>query len=321
MIEIKHGPINLNTYYGSKRTHSIQECAFDSVDDVTNHPKNGAVRTAFSSHYGDASFAKRWYGVRSKEELDEAVRTGWPQAREAMLSNLKSIELPESMTRPELARRRRRTKGDFGNEVDIHAVRAGRMDRAWDRTVKVQQEQLGNRLVHLCVKTGSSGTITHDQALWRGAVTLRIYEALVHMGKSVAISVFDMGCGGLVNGGTWMTSCKVKDYGQPLDEGKLAALVTVGFARHYLMEVGAHCGTIDCTTGYGSDTDDYRVIPHAAKEEEERGGTVVLIGNCYSEYQCELVIRKFVKQFTFGEKVEGMTTAEWRASIEAGTYW
>lgn len=319
MIVINHGSQTLNTSRGDRRTSNVQECAFDSVADVQSHPKNGTVYTAFRSM--DHGQLRKWYGVTTKADLDDAVRSGWESARNQMLTNLKSIELPESMTRPELARRRRRTKGDFGNELDIHAVRNGRMDRAWDRTVKVQEETLGNRLVHLCIKTGSAGWISHEQALWRGAVALRIYEALAMMGKSVAISVFDIGFGGLVNGGTWMTSCKVKDYGQPLDEGKLAALVSVGFARHYLMEVGAHCGTVDCTAGFGADSDDYRLIPHAAKEEEQRGGTVVLIGNCYSEYDCERVIKKFVRQFTFGEKVEGMTTAEWRASLEVGTYW
>lgn len=309
--------------FGVKKEAVVQELCFESLGDCIDAkprwPVNGQNWERSGSMFTPG--AREWYGIKTKEKLEAAVLSGWPEVHERVRQLVGEIKLPEALMRPELKRRRKRERGDFGNEVDIHEVNQGRADRAWDRVHQVPVMVHGSKLCHIVAKIGSAGYITADQALWRAAVIIRIYEALVRMGKSVAITVFDVGGGGMMNGDTWLCSCQVKAYGQALDERKLAALSTLGFARWYLMERGVSCMTSEPSSGRGRDVDDNRVIPHSAAEDEAvRGGALVIIGNCYNQREAIEVINKFVRQFTFGETTRGSIQLHDALQAEANSH-
>ena len=99
-------------------------------------------------------------------------------------------------------------------------------------------ETVGNKLVHVNINLGASAGTSCEAGLWRGAAAMRIYDVLMRMGKSVAISGSYCSYEAFDRGGHAMVSCRLKEYGEPLRPDRLAAMVTLGFMRHYLMYRG-----------------------------------------------------------------------------------
>lgn len=239
-----------------------------------------------------------WNGTSSRAELDKYVRDGWPAMERRMLAKLDSIELPAAAQRVEIKRKRRRVKGDFGNEVDIHAIRQGKLDTAWTRTVMEQRETVGNRLVHVVINMAARSTDYFDDALWAGAAVLRIYEALTSMGKSVAITMTSGTHNRYSTGEMSFVSCRVKNYGEPMDTVKLASLVNLGFYRMYLMRHLAACHpTLRRRYDGGMPADTYAVLPWSAQMDKEAGAAVVMIGRCYSESAAKQIVANFMAQY------------------------
>lgn len=148
---------------------------------------------------------------------------------------------------------------------------------------------------------------------------MRIYDVLMRMGKSVAISGSYCSYGAFNNGDHAMVSCRLKEYGEPLRPDRLAGMVTLGFMRHYLMIRGLDSHpTKKAGSGRGYPIDDYQLWTHAAEQDQQHGGAVVSIGHCFDLKQAQDVVDKFIAQYTKDEKVEGMSafeqTKNWRSS-------
>jgi hypothetical protein len=221
---------------------------------------------------------------------------------ERMLGMMAEIELPLGLTKPETVSRRKRRKRDMGNEVDIHEVRQGRLDRAWTRTEKIALPTVGNKLVHIDINLSAAAGVSLEDMLWRGAVVLRIYDALTKMGKSVSISGYyaSYHLWGMDRIG--MVSCKIKDYGEPMSTAKLAAMVHGAFFRTFLMGNGAmQHPEYTADSGRGWPVDDSRLRCSDAEEDEARGGHVVHIGQCFSKHQADEVLSAFIDQYVQGE--------------------
>lgn len=279
----------------------LDEIAFDSVGDLLKNTSRKSEDTAGMS----------WVGTRTLDELDKYVDDGWVDAEKQMNKMLESIAPPPAELRPELNRRRRRVKRDFGNEVDIHAINQGRMDRAWDATVVQEIETVGNKLVHINIMLGASAGVSFEDALWRGAAAMRIYDVLTRMGKSVAISGAYCSYQPMQDGSSAMCSVRLKSYGEPLRTDRLAAMVTVGFMRQYLMMQGLRAHPTKKPKSHrGYPIDDYQLWTHAAEQDQNHGGAVVSIGHCFSQAQAQDVVDKFIKQYTKDEKVEGLSAYE-----------
>lgn len=298
----------MQTSAGTKRVGMIDELAFDSIGDLLSNTRP----------YKSASTSLSWLGVRDVKELDGYVEDGWPEMERRMNAMLKEIRPDPAELRPEINRKRRRVKRDFGNEVDIHAINQGRMDRAWDTTVVEEVPTVGNKLVHININLSASCGVAFDAGLWRGAAAMRVYDVLMRMGKSVAISGMYAAYLGYTDGTTGVVSCRLKSYGEPLRADRLAAMVTLGFMRNYLMGRGmdAHPSkkADDCR---GFPIDDYELLTRAAESDLEHGGAVVSIGQCFDRRQAQDVVDKFIRQYTRDEKVESLTayeqTKNWRS--------
>lgn len=187
-----------------------------------------------------------WFGAPSVQELKNRLTKGWPEGAER-LQKIATREInPTSI-------RRRRVRGDQGDEVDMQAVWRGDLSRAWTRTRR--QSRAGtNRTINLMVMLGDSAGVTSDKLFWRGASVLKLADALVTSGYNVGII-----------GGITATGCanskavdmaqfvEIKSTDQPLDLSALAALTampgwfrTLGFAG-----IVTACDLVEDTKSWG----------------------------------------------------------------------
>ena len=303
----------LQSSRGTFQCDSIRETAYESVAEMMSPEIKKLWRVAPGG--GSDWSMSTWLGadVGSPRNYFELLKSGAPKLRDRMLGMLGQLELPPGMMRPELAVRRRRVKGDFGNEVDIHAVNQGRSDRAWDRTVREEVDTVGNKLAHMCIDVCSPSSASADSTLWRGAAVMRLYEALTRMGKSVAITLYAASeklypLDDVKHG---ITSVPIKRYGDTLREEQLATLCTAAFLR---------CVVVPCESivrdgrlvalQLGFPISDYQLLCAAAEEDERRGGTVVHVGQAYSREHAHKLLNDFVKQHDRDERVHGMTARE-----------
>lgn len=290
----------MHSAHGYLPVPSMLEVAFDSPEEVL-----GVAReySAYDSHWAGATFAevRRW------------CSDGAPKLMENMLRKVDAIELPDDYMRPELLKRRRRTRGDSGNELDIHQVYQGRMDRAWDRTEVEHVKTVGNRLVHVIINLSASAFVAHDAGLWRGACALRIYDALVKMGKSVAISVYQSSMKCWTNPGyprDGMLSVRIKNYGEPIREDRLAAFSSMEFLRTAVFGSMSHCG-VGVAYGHGSPISNPKLVTASAVEDLEHGGATVVIEQAFSRDMAQQTIDKFIEMYVSADaKPEGFTAEE-----------
>jgi len=126
--------------------------------------------------------------------------------------------------------RRAITRGSMGDELDIHAVNRGDLDRAW--TKRERQLKRGSSILRLCVDICGNAGQSGDSLSWRGIAALSLSEIMTKAGYSVeiiaAIAVSDYS-----NNESIMTaSTVIKPRSTTADIGLLAATIaTAGFFR------------------------------------------------------------------------------------------
>lgn len=262
---------------------------------------------------------RQWIGTKTVEEFDEYVRYGWPSLVKRMMEMLGEVDFEDGALRQETAIKRRRTRRDLGNEVDIHRIYQGKLETAWDTTLREDQDVMGSKLVHLAVNIDANAYTSFTDTLWRGAVVMRLYEALNAMGKSVAITVYDYSVGGMIETGykniNCMCSVRVKDYGDQLLPDKLASMINVGFMRRNFME-RLQCAhpVYKASYGRGRATDDYRVVPRAVEDDLRNNARAIVVGHAFSQEAATRVLADFVKQYVRGEQIEKEYGYQWNRS-------
>ena len=121
-----------------------------------------------------------------------------------------------------------RTKqhGAFGDELDIHAVNRGAVDRAWSASVRKVRK--GSGVLRLVIDIGANGSTSADELRWRGIAGLSLSEVMGKAGYSVelvgAFAVQGICCS---KNTRMMFSCVVKPRGSHPDYGLLAATVAL----------------------------------------------------------------------------------------------
>lgn len=294
----------LHSTYGQFLCRRMTEVAYDSVEETLAAAKDGG---------GSGPY---WAGA-TLEQVKRWAEEGAPQMRDEMLSRVDSIQLPDDFMRPELLKRRRRMRGDSGNELDIQRVYQGRLDIAWEKTVTEHVKTVGNRLVHIVVDLSASAGVDWQDGVWRGACVLRIYDALVRMGKSIAISGYYASQSGF-NDSRYpehaMVSTRIKNYGEPIREDRLAAFSSLPFMRCAIFGVMRNSG-IRTAPGLGGPISDYELRTHSAEQDIEGGGATVVVGQAFSRDMAQRTVDKFIETYVRPDaKVEGFTGDEQMAS-------
>jgi hypothetical protein len=122
-----------------------------------------------------------WYGVSSVDEVMAIIdHGGWEDGAKTMSDLADYIDVP-----PPLSIRRHRRRDRQGDTLDIHAVYAGNLERAWERPVR--DGGLGRQHIVLIASMQGLGGLHARTYLWRGAACLVLSDLLTAAGYNVEI--------------------------------------------------------------------------------------------------------------------------------------
>jgi hypothetical protein len=157
--------------------------------------------------------------------MDRAFK-GWPEGAERVRSMMDEVDAP-----PPVSLRRKTQRADQGDELDIHEVYRGGLDRAWTR--RRRQRSRARMSVRLVAQIGGHRHTTHEEMFWRGAAVLKLAELLEESSYRVEMVGVNQH---LIDGHDVSSYCSfvVKDAGAPLDVEQVAGvLCNAGFFRTY----------------------------------------------------------------------------------------
>lgn len=199
------------------------------------------------SHSGSGN--EKWYGTSTFAEASDRIKRGWPEGAKRLAEiATKEIELQSV--------RRRRTRGDQGDEIDMQAVWRGDLSRAWTRTRR-QMRSGGMRNITLVCQLVASASATSKELFWRGAAALRLADELTSAGYNVGIyAVCTTHNSGMNKRVDTAQFTEVKAPDMPLDLSALAALTAMPAYFRSTMFAGictaADLADDDCDYGYGA---------------------------------------------------------------------
>lgn len=123
-----------------------------------------------------------WYGVPTYQDVERVVRDGWPEGLARMEEMLKH-EIPQLV-----GIKRKLRRGDHGDEIDIHAVNRGQLDRAWSRRARTHALN-GHGHKTILFNNMTRSDIKAETLFWRGAAMVKVSDALTEAGYDVEIIV------------------------------------------------------------------------------------------------------------------------------------
>ena len=208
---------------------------------------------------GEPDAGESWLGAPDIKTLNERLTRGWPEGVEK-LQQIATREIdPVSI-------RRRRVRGDQGDELDMQAVYRGDLSRAWTRTRR-QARAGASRTITLVCNLGDSAGISASQLYWRGAAVLKLAEALTQAGYGVgiygAISTLRASDDDTVDGCQFV---EIKATDSPLDLSQLAALTAMPgwFRTRGFAGIITVCDLAGKTYGSGLGRPEHENIPEYA---------------------------------------------------------
>ena len=170
-----------------------------------------------------------WFGgdCKNRTQVVERLRDGWPRGQK-LVDDL-AASIASSIKAIPIDRRRKRVRGDFGDELDIHAVYRGRNDIAWSRPVR--QNARGPQMIEVVCNAQGHAGVPQEQFMWCGVASVVLVKKLEAVGYRVKLSR-----GFISDTNTEpreRADCLVviKDYGRPLDIATCAACTMPGFFR------------------------------------------------------------------------------------------
>jgi hypothetical protein len=238
--------------------------------------------------------AQRWWGANSYNEVQEKIRTGWPELRQKLERMMFGIELqlPQYPTAATV-RRRKRQRDDHGDSLDMGRVWNGQLDTAWERPVRTERDAQSTKRVTLAFDVTANATVSNDMAMWRAALCMLLVDSLARAGRTLEVWVVDSTSNPFAWGGgghrpmrLWSAWC-VKATADPINMDRLCAMCSVGFMRTAgFMAMGAGPWAANHSfggaLGYG--------LPYTLRERRAAGEVVVRIGQCYSRQE---VLREY----------------------------
>ena len=193
--------------------------------------------------------------------------------------------------------KRRSSRGPQGDELDIHSVRAGNLDRAWRRTRKIEKKGKAKRITIL-YNTPIYGNQTPDQAFYGPAAAAILCEKLSEANVAIEIIAMDW------TDGIWtlsshsaardLTVVRVKNTNAPLSMAALAATATAGYTRSALFNAQI-ASDLPCMSGMGRLDDNYseKLVRETFQRPE---GQAIIVPQIHSEDEAIRFIEKTIKE-------------------------
>lgn len=201
-------------------------CVQDFLDAMALEPRNKANHDLWRQWGFDGERWPDWLGAdcTNGKQVQQKVRDGWPEGRDRLVELRDKVNI----SLPPIDRRRRMTRTDRGDSLDIHAVYAGRLDIAW--RVAKRRSTIGPQKIEVAANMLCAGAEHSDVLFWRGAAATVLADMLEAAGFSVRLVII---FGGVNSTTGTEVSCRitVKDHGAPLDISTTAVVTMPGFFR------------------------------------------------------------------------------------------
>ncbi len=280
---------------------------FDSILEVmeAEESENSNNKRRFRRLMAGRAGKGDWYGPTnhdSKDVINHALLGDaalYENHVKDMLSQLEDLEGYRTIDYEQSIKevKRRKIRSHFGDEIDIHKVYQGDLERAWSSTERVEVDRK-HHLVTLLIDLVENSTQAVRPTLWKAAVAVFLQREIEKAGKSVRILVGSTSEGSLAGmHKTVTTSIVVKEYNQTLNFERLAAMTHLGFYRTFgfAAKVSQKHEIVD-TYGRAAAMDPSNIsIP--LQEEIDAGHTkLVLIGGPKSLHAASLAIKNAYKQ-------------------------
>ena len=194
----------------------------------------------------DSMSSSRWLGFYSRAELDAAIDSGNLPGQKQIKKLLATL----SRITPKAKKLRRRPiRGRQGDELDIHAVNRGSLDRAWRATAKTKLKAGATRRVRIVFQTSINAGQNASQNFWPGAIAATLADKLNSASTATEIIAADYSANALFPGENqgmrnMLLTWPVKLPNQPFSLPTLAKVALGGFSRIYVFRA------MFCIKGY-----------------------------------------------------------------------
>lgn len=183
---------------------------------------------------------ENWFGVENFQKVEEILNGGWPEGVERMNAAMHEIDAPDPSTKI----KRRKTRGDSGDEFDWQAYAQGEADIAWTRPVPKKIKNPRKITLFCDLTLGSTHETSSDQFFWRGAAALYLTDALSKSGYNVEIIASSRLVLNVPHRPDYQFNILVKNSDMPINQSVLAStLCLAAFVRVVIFS--ATCA-IDC---------------------------------------------------------------------------
>ncbi len=210
--------------------------------------------------YGKAGAS--WFGIATNKpsEVINAIMKGYKPG-------LDDIRTASALMEPFPIKsiKRKRSKGDQGDDLDIAKVYSGELSTAWTKTERVGGDLSFGKSITIAVDIGGNCNLSSAQMKWRGVYASVLADSYASAGYNVELYAYAYGL--MVNDkrtNSLQTIVKILDTSEPFDLEKLANTICFpGFFRTLIFE---DILTIPELADYGLGKDCEGKVPSALKE-------------------------------------------------------
>ena len=168
--------------YRDDKVLRLRLASVSDIVDASAEPLTLEYNQSRKEHYFTKRDGKEWLGLPTGKAVAKAVAEGWSAGgdRITALHEKTAVALPKAVWHG-----RKRIKADQGDELDIHAVMRGELDRAWTKSVR--RVKHGSSAITLYVDIGANGGTHADSLTWRGLAGVALARIMEAAGYSVEI--------------------------------------------------------------------------------------------------------------------------------------
>jgi len=173
--------------------------------------------------------------------------------------------------------KRKRRKGRQGDELDIHQVYNGNLDKAWSESYRVTQDKK-HSLVTLILDIGGNAFENVTDSLWQAAVAYKLVEDFTKAGKSTKIVIAMAGHDPFVGAREKVLTCSInaKNYNERITSSRLASMTHLGYFRTVMFSQMCLQNNRLCSS-LGQSMDVASNLPLGISDEIDAGHTVPVI--------------------------------------------
>jgi hypothetical protein len=234
---------------------------------------------------------RSWYGLPNVPAVKQAMTHGYKRGMELIQAAAEKLEarIPRAV-----GVNRAKRRGPMGDELDIHAVNRGAIDRAWSSSVRAVKRS--SSFVRIYVDICGNSGIEADRLQWRGVAGMTLADVLQRAGYSVEI-VAALAVRGYTREGfgqRCLITTVVKPARAHADVGLLSAsLVLTGFFRVYgfasIVRAGDDVG-LEVSSGLGHPIEAAEVV-----EPDARATQFVIPASVTSEASAENWVKQTIE--------------------------